>query len=416
MAPAKGFIVGGPVSAYSALFYRLSARLHRGGGAEEPTVPVWFKPNPKNPYAIFDAWRNLSTTEAVVCWRSNPSVYAGCLRDETGRPIASCPLWVFDGGFHFGSEAGFGGPNQLKTDKDGYFIVYSPRRELAFSAAPGCPFSAIGLQFAEANERRVTCEARVIQVSDERRFYALTCPRKSTYDEEGFRKFVDSEWTRWKKKPRNQYVAPVKAWAEQRSGSSLDKYDARSKYLVRVVSPKGAAIPGATVQFTAWDCWWNDNAQTVLTDAKGECTLFEQFLSGQQKKYYDGVRRWLTLDIPGYAVGPVPFRLKKNVVNVITAKEAACARGRIVDGNGNGLRGCLESVTPTITISLLSSLSWRRPPTALLRLSGSCRVSPSGSMAGGSLERNLHADARGGTEGGRSEVAPTGRCARRRRR
>ena len=36
--------------------------------AEEPAIPAWFKPDPKNPYAVFDAWRNLSTTEAMLCW------------------------------------------------------------------------------------------------------------------------------------------------------------------------------------------------------------------------------------------------------------------------------------------------------------------------------------------------------------
>ena len=252
--------------------------------------------------------------------------------------MANCPLWAAPGD----EEVSWVPPNKLMTDKDGCFIIYSSHCELEFLAAPGYPFSAIGLRFAQANKGFVNCEAKVVKVPGEGPFYALTCPRQSTYDGNDFRKFVESEWTRWRKEPRSRYVAPAKAWEGPRGSNVRDRYGVREEYHVRVVSPKGAAIPGAAVQFTAWDQNWNDNTQTVLTDKKGECVLFESLLSGENKKYFDGVRRWLTLDIPGYAVGPVPCRLQKHVLNIITAKEAACVRGRIVDGNGNGLRAAPE--------------------------------------------------------------------------
>ena len=69
-------------------------------------------------------------------------------------------------------------PDTLKTDKDGYFIIYSPDRDLAFYAAPGYPFSPIGLQFAQENNGFVLCRASVVKVSDEGEFYALTCPKE----------------------------------------------------------------------------------------------------------------------------------------------------------------------------------------------------------------------------------------------
>jgi hypothetical protein len=301
--------------------------------AEEATVPAWFRPDPKNPYAIFDAWRNLSTTEAAVCWQGDWSVYAGCLRDERGKPMANCPLWIFDGNKeHDGSEFGFGGPNQLKTDKDGCFIIYSPRRELDFSAAPGYPFSAMGLQFAEANKDLVACDARVIRVADDRRFYVLTCPRKSTYDEKEFRKFFDRQMAEWRNRPRLPDRARVQPLEDAADRS------VRNKYRVRVVSPKGKPIPDALLTFWAWDgCGQYANEQTVATDDQGNCTLVEELLPGEKQKYYDGVARELTADIPGYAAGPLPFDLRKDKVNVITAKPAATIRGKLVDWNGNAV-------------------------------------------------------------------------------
>ena len=86
----------------------------------------------------------------------------------------------------------------------------------------------------------------------------------------------------------------------------------------------------------------------MKTGANGECTLFEQFLSGQQKKYYVELRRELMTDIPGYACGPVPRRLKKGSVNVITAEGGASIRGRLVTGT---VIQSTTAVWPSLTLT-----------------------------------------------------------------
>ena len=89
--------------------------------------------------------------------------------------------------------------------------------------------------------------------------------------------------------------------------------------------------------YSAWDLRGIDNRQTVATDRDGRCTLIEALRSGQQQQYYDNVRRQLTVDIPGYVVGPVPFGPKKGAVNTITAKKGASILGKFVDWNGNAV-------------------------------------------------------------------------------
>ena len=171
----------------------------RPAAADEPAVPAWFRPDPKDPYAVFDAWRHLSTTDAVLICSSMWDVCAGCLRDENGKPMANCPLAAI--AFHEVGSYCPGIPERLVTDKDGYFIIYGPDDGLKFSAAPGCPFSPIAWQYASANRGVVACNSRVIQLSKERRFDALTCLRKSTYNEKELDKFVQREMADWSKRP-----------------------------------------------------------------------------------------------------------------------------------------------------------------------------------------------------------------------
>ena len=91
------------------------------------------------------------------------------------------------------------------------------------------------------------------------------------------------------------------------------------------------------MQYTARDFLGFNNCQAVATDADGRCTLVEQSPWGQEGAYFDRIQRRLAVDIPGYALGPVPFRLSKDAVNVITAKKAASIRGRVIDWNGNAV-------------------------------------------------------------------------------
>jgi hypothetical protein len=168
--------------------------------ADEPVVPKWFHRDPENPYAVFDAWRHLSTTEASLYrWSKESEICAGILRDQQGRPIGYCPLSV---GYHDGLR-GYGG--YLKTDKDGFFYIDSvPRpqevvkdvlnyRGSYFSAAPGYPFSEIGMAFAFANEGFKKCQVKVVPVPGMGLFVTLTCPPGKKYDEGEFHKFAERE-------------------------------------------------------------------------------------------------------------------------------------------------------------------------------------------------------------------------------
>ena len=190
--------------------------------AEGEAVPAWFKSDPAKPYAIFDAWRNLSTTEAVIVWGSDWNVFAGCLQDEHGKPIGNCPLWAEpqhgSGSWFFGRR-----PTRLKTDKDGYFIIYSPYPTLGFAAAPGYPFSEIGLRFAQANDGFVGCDARVVHVSNDRRFFVLTCPRKNTFDEKDLNRFVDQEMAKWKSEGHQDSSAPLRPWQRSAGGRRSER-------------------------------------------------------------------------------------------------------------------------------------------------------------------------------------------------
>ena len=300
--------------------------------SEESAVPDWFRPAPDEPYAIYEAWRNLSTKEAALYLGPGWDVCAGVLRDEKGNPIANCPLIV---SYHDGIR-GYGA--RLRTDESGFYIVYSPYgrmpfdpERVTFRAAPGYPFTQMASAFASANRGYRKCSVRAVHVSDDRCFCFLTCARGSDFDEDAFRKFIEQEMADWKNRPRRPYRARPHA----REGST-DR-GTRNEYPVRVVCPEGNPIPDAVVQFTAYDGFEGNN-QTVLTDPKGACTLVEELLSGREQKYYDGLRRWLTLDAPSHSVGPIPFRLKKNRISVIAAKLGATVSGKITDWNGEPFR------------------------------------------------------------------------------
>ena len=119
----------------------------------------------------------------------------------------------------------------------------------------------------------------------------------------------------------------------------------RAEYQVQVVSPEGRAIPNALLIFAALGRRSTGYEQTVATDRLGNCTLAEYLLSGLREKDHEGVQRVLTVDIPGYAVGPVPCDLKKGTVNIITVQKGAAILGKLVDWNGNAVcYGDVEAV------------------------------------------------------------------------
>lgn len=229
----------------------------------------------------------------------------------------------------------------VQTDDHGHFIVYSPRGPIRsgkrhdindniveFYAAPEYPFTAVARDFAHVNQDIRKCQVRVIAEADDRRFCNLTCSRLSKYDQKQFEKFV-AEQLADPKAIRDRGFRPR---PREREGST--ERGVRNEYEVKVVSPTGDAIPNALIHFTAYD-GYQGNSQIQETDENGKCTLVEELLAKQGQKYRDGLRRWLTADIPGFAVGPVTLDLRKDAPNVIVAKPVATVAGRVLDWHGN---------------------------------------------------------------------------------
>lgn len=306
--------------------------------AGDLAVPDWFKPDPANPYAVFEKWRRLDSREAALYLGDGWQVCAGVLRDERGRPIPNCPLLI---SYH---SAMRGYSARLRTDGAGRFIIYSPYEDMfkvpkrtpvsaptGLWAAPGYPFSGLAMDFAGKNGGWGECKVSSLPVSDNSLFCFLTCAQTTEYNEGAFREFVVQQSALWTKRKRK----PFRAQPRAREGSA-DR-GIRNEYRVRLVSPEGKPIPDGLIKFGASD-GYEGNMQTVLTDAGGNCTLTEELLAGKGQEYYDDLQRRLTLDVPGYSVGPVLFNLRTGKVNVITAKPGATVSGKLVDWAGRAVR------------------------------------------------------------------------------
>src|SRR2546421_9308556 len=100
-------------NSYAALAPTLIALFCRLSQAQD-TVPEWFKFNAERPYAIFDAWKELSTREAAICLGDTWQVLAGRLEDERGNPLGNTPIWL-------SHETGIRGYSlRLQTDQSGH--------------------------------------------------------------------------------------------------------------------------------------------------------------------------------------------------------------------------------------------------------------------------------------------------------
>jgi len=80
----------------------------------------------------------------------------------------------------------------------------------------------------------------------------------------------------------------------------------------------------------------------VETDELGECRVEEFVLTRQPKKYYSEIVRRLTVDAPGYGVGPVTRNLLEGEVNIIELETPGAVSGRIEDHNRNQIYTSLE--------------------------------------------------------------------------
>jgi hypothetical protein len=139
-------------------------------GASPLSVPSWFISDASDPYAIFSAWKNLSTREAAVYLGAGWNVLGGQLVDEQGNPMALARL----SGSYADAIRGYG--VDLVTDKDGYFLIYGPQyldvdesatdslklRSWRFHVAPGYPSSPKGALYAAEKKDIKRASARLL--------------------------------------------------------------------------------------------------------------------------------------------------------------------------------------------------------------------------------------------------------------
>src|SRR5262249_12420211 len=158
----------------------------------EEQVPEWFRYDPARPYAIFDAWRELSTRKAMVCLGENWQVLAGQLQNERGEPIPNSPIHIS----HYTGIRGYG--VGLQTDGSGHFVVYSPytlefgqrdpENEIGIlngcfvSAAPGFPNSHAGAAFAAKCKASRQCKTQLVRRDGERAYYVFACSDNTPFD------------------------------------------------------------------------------------------------------------------------------------------------------------------------------------------------------------------------------------------
>jgi hypothetical protein len=325
-------------------------------------VPSWFPANNRESHTIFDAWRKLSTPGAAIFWHKGWRVVAGQLSYDDGTVGTNCPLTVRD------HDEGHMHSAWLTTNRDGYFILYGafgevcekPSRTqlpagpsnagstLQFSASPGYPFCWGAKEYATARRDWKECEVNVLANFPDRTFVRLTCPKRNRFSADGFEAFKRHEMAEFKKRTFSPRREPLQA----RSGST-DR-GIRNVYRVRVVTPSGQGIPDARLKFTSYD-GFEGNDQVVATDEKGFAELVEEHLKNRTTWYYNHINRWLSIDIPGCAAGPISAGdLKADRLNVITACPAASVSGKVVDWNGNAVRAQVKLDYERSAPSLLS--------------------------------------------------------------
>jgi hypothetical protein len=311
---------------FQTLVVGFLAVLSSAHGNTEETVPDWFHADETRPYAIFDAWKELTTRKAMVCLGENWAVLAGQLQNERGEPIPDSPITIHHHTFIRSYSV------TLQTDRRGYFLVYSPyslqlgprdpnsnsgRLDGCFvSATPGFLISQLGQAFAHKCKASRQCRTRLVQREVERAFYILTCDDQTGFNQGEFETFTP-EYLERKSNPRD-------AWRDRAREPEGKPRGAIRYYDVRVVDDAGNAMPNALVKYQLSGL--NPGFQNRVTDKDGGCRVEEWPPASREKVY-----RILTLDAPGFGVGPVPFDLRLDMPNVIRLAKPAAVVGRVVD-------------------------------------------------------------------------------------
>lgn len=332
----------------------LLALVPAAGGA-----PDWFRGAGNDPYAVFAAWKALSTRDAALAVGAGWGTVGGVVRDAAGRPVAGCPLSVSHGG-----PPGWSFSVGLVTDAEGRFILYGTtekpatererveaekaeaekaetdsdriRRMLAdrcgpkgfhFRAAAGYPASSIGRRFA--HEKKAWRECRVVSVTEAlpgQFFCDLAVDGGFTFEAKAFEEFVRADAARPVRFARDEpFRRNPEPPREKGQGPA-------TRFPIRVIGPDGMPLEDARVTFSAGR---GGNHQTVATDSDGLATLEEYRPSTREPSVDDEIRRGVFVDVKDGPVGPVDLELRADTINVIRIPEAATVRGRVADRSGN---------------------------------------------------------------------------------
>jgi len=303
----------------------------RSAGAEDK-VPDWFRFDSARPFAIFDAWKELSTRKATICLGENWSVLAGRVENKRGEPVRNTPIELLERGAK--SRAAI----HLQTDEAGHFVIYSPLSleigprdgsiprpfEPGFFivATPGFPATQAGKFYAYKRHGSRWCQPKLLLREQERAFYLLTCDDQSSFDADEFQTF-EREYLARKPEPRRPYRAQPR--------DPEGKPESNARYLdVRVEDESGKAVSDAIVKYRLSGL--APGFQIRATDMDGRCRIEEW-----HRTHGDRILRGLTIDAPGFGVGPVPFDPNPDTINVVRLAPPAAVLGSVEDHEGNPL-------------------------------------------------------------------------------
>jgi len=311
--------------------------------AEEEPVPPWFARKTGDPYALFSAWRELSTPEAAADLGGPAGAIGGLVKDEQGRPLPNTTITFHYDGIGKGSRTG------LVTDAKGYFIVYgppqpkmrprkppgeaqaSPEEQRAIHDRPGCdllaapgyPPSELAREYANARGEWRICIPQPLMEEADRAFYVFQVKSENTFAPEGFSEFVAQRVAKSAAETRSPWRDRTKSW------EASDHRSATASYEARLVDPRRKRLPGAIVKYSVsarnYSC-----RQIVKTDAQGECELKERVPPAVTE-----FQRHLTVDAQEFGIGPVAWAPQPDVLNVIQLEPPADIRGQIVDHRGD---------------------------------------------------------------------------------
>jgi len=351
----------------------------RSNGAEDSLVPKWFEKDPAKPFAIFEAWKHLSTPDASDCsgagWADSAgwAVLGGILCDPDGRPLPATPVELthFDGQHKTAAE--------VTSDSNGHFLIYSPPclnievrpspeelRKLSFrerlrsisfwcelTACPGYPASRDGWAYANAKGEVHACVPKLLMQQEDQLFYQFTVAAGNSFDSASFEHFKTTNYARISNELRTAWQRDP--WRPKPTPKEPSEIPSKV-YRLRIVDDHGKPIPKVTVI---------GGSQIVETDKKGYCRIEKSVPAGADLRL--PVRARLSIDVPGGVIGPIEKILRRKALNVIELPPAATVSGRLVDQSD-------RPVTGGITIDY-------NKPNSLIIFEGAIPVQPDGTFS-----------------------------------